>query len=58
MNLQMQHTEYGCTERYANGHSKIRNMLVREPKSKMDRGNTVITNCNANDYRKANSQVE
>lgn len=58
MNLQMQRTEYGCAKRHANGHSKIANMLIREPKSDMDRGNTVIMKSNANDYRKANSQVE
>lgn len=29
----MQHTECGYADRYANGHSKIINMLVREPKS-------------------------
>ena len=45
----------GVPKWYANGHSKITNMLIREPKSDEDRGNTVITNCNANDYRKANS---
>ena len=54
----MQRTEYGCAKRHANGHSKITNMLIREPKSDMDRGNTVIMKSNANDYRKANSQVE